>query len=245
MLPLLVIQNALAEPQPVVAMGDGVVAGSPHRAPLAPAMSSDGSAQSVAPAAEGDAAVPGGWVTVLADCLQERAPERFAVVDRATPGDTVGAAQARLAGVRELAPAWVILTLGAQELADERVDAKKLGKELDALVDELREKGEGGEPARPPNVLLVGMVPPTLAQADPSAEPEKQASIDGRTAGWNKVLASIAAPGQGVTHLDLWSDWPREGEPRAALTANGWSLSDQGHAKIAASVCDAVLAARP
>jgi lysophospholipase L1-like esterase len=233
---LLVVENALADPQAVVALGDGVVAGAPARS-------------------EAEAAVPGGWVTVLADCLQERAPQRFSVVDRGRPGETVAGAKERIAGVRELAPAWVVLTLGAPELGDEHVDAKKLGKELDAVVDELRAKA--GPEARPPNVLLVGTVPPTLSQVAPAEsapkdgapkegapkdDGAKQTAVDARAAGWNKVLASLAAPGQGIVHLDLWSDWPKADEPRAALTVNGWSLSDQGHAKIAASVCDAVLA---
>lgn len=259
---LLLVENALADPLPVVAMGDGVVAGAPHRSPGAEGSSASGSAATGSAAAEGDPAVPGGWVTVLADCLEERAPQRFAVVDRGAPGDTVSAAKARIAGIRELGPAWVVVTLGSQELADEKVDPKRLGRELDALVDELRQKGAGS----PPNVLLVGVVPPTLSQEEPhdidlaatapaaegaAAPPvvvdpaKKQSAADARAVGWNKVLASIAAPGQGVVHLDLWSDWPKDGEQRSSLTANGWSLSDQGHAKVAASVCDAVLAARP
>lgn len=277
-IPLVLVVNALADPRSpeaaaseavaVVAMGDGVVAGAPG------ALSS-----------ESPAAIPGGWVTVLADCLQERAPQRFSVVDRAIAGDTVRSARDRIPGVRELAPAWVILALGAHELAGEHVDAKKLGKELEALVGELREKRTGVEA---PQVLLVGIVSPTLAQVagppppaggvgaaspppdrsagDPpggagdapadrgaDAPPGRgaddpsptQAELDQRAAGWNRILTSIASPGQGIVHLDLWSDWPKDGPARGALTANGWSLSDQGHAKIAASVCDAVLAGRP
>jgi hypothetical protein len=138
--------------------------------------------------------------------------------------------------VRELGAAWVVVTLGAQELADAATDPKRLGEELGALVGELK-------PRKGPKVLLVGLVPPTLSQVV-GADAATQAGVDERTTEANRALAALAAGSEAVEHLDLWADWPREGAARAALTERGWSLSDQGHARVAAAVCDALLAGR-
>lgn len=212
---------ALAQqPLPVVALGDGLVAGPPARAAAA------------------EPGGPGGWVPALADCLEERSPQRFTVVDRAVGGETVASARGRLAGVRELQPAWVIVTLGAQELSDPAVDLKRLRQELRGVVDELTARARKGRPG----VLLVGLVPPTLGQVD-GAEAAAQEGVDGRTAEWNRALAEVAGQAEQVVHVDLWADWPREAQARSALTVQGWSLSDQGHARVAAAICDAVLAA--
>ncbi|MEQ1501497.1 MAG: hypothetical protein ABMB14_04660, partial [Myxococcota bacterium] len=51
----------------------------------------------------------------------------------------------------------------------------------------------------------------------------------------------VAKAADGVSHVNLLADWPKDGEARAALTVHGWALSDQGHARVAAAVCDAVL----
>ena len=212
---LYVFASALAAPLPVVAIGDGLGAGPP-------------------PSVEaGSATVPGGWVPVLADCLEERAPKRFTVVDRAVAGETVATARPKIVQVRELGAAWVIVTLGAQELSDEALDPKKLKEDLAGLIGEL--KGKKG-----PKVLLVGLVPPTLSQVD-GADAARQPALDERTAKANVALSELAAASDAVKHLDLWTDWPHEGPGRAALTQQGWSLSDQGHARVAAAVCDTLL----
>ena len=67
-----------------------------------------------------------------------------------------------------------------------------------------------------------------------------QVALDQRAESWNAAIAAAAAQ-PGVAHVDLWKDWPRSGPERAALTADGQRLTDQGHARVAAAVCDAVL----
>ncbi|MCB9685783.1 MAG: SGNH/GDSL hydrolase family protein [Alphaproteobacteria bacterium] len=198
-----------AEPEPVVAVGDGIV---------------------VPTAAPGDVA-SGGFVAVLADCLEERSPARFRVVDRAVAGETLETFRGKLGEVRELGPSWVIVTLGARELAVAEADPKAVGSELGAVVAELR-KGKG------PSVVLVGPVPPTLA------EEEAQATADARVKAFNEVVASVAGGARGVFHVDPLVEWTRAEHPRAGLVSETGSLSDQGQAKVAASVCDVVMSPR-
>jgi len=209
---LLLAATALAGPQPVVALGDGLVAGNP------PVETSAG---------------PGGWVAALADCLEERAPGQWSVVDRTVAGDTATTARARVGDVRDLGPALVVVSVGAVELADPRAQPQAFKAQLGKLADSLR-----APPGLP--VMLVGVIPPTLSQVGPDAG--DQAAVDARTRTWNQVLAEVASPSADITHLDLWTSWPREGAARAALTTDGVHLSDQGHARVAAAVCDAVLA---
>jgi len=180
--------------------------------------------------------VPGGWVTVLQDCLDEGAPASFTVIDRAVPGETAKSARERVDGVVELSPGLVVVALGAQELGDESPSPARFKRDLQRLVDALRQA------PRKPDVLLLGMVPPTLAQAG-EVPGNAQQDIDNRTSAWNEALKSVASEQAGVRHVDLWSDWPRESGQRAGLTVNGWHLSDQGHARVGAAVCDGVMAA--
>ncbi len=201
-----------APPKPVVAMGDGLVAGPPASEALP---------------------VAGGWVPSLADCLEERAPGAFAVVDRAESGETARSARKKVRDVVGLGPSTIVVTLGAQELADPDATTAALTGDLRALVDALHKRER-------PRVLLVGMVPPTLAQTD-YADADRQQKADARTTEWNAAVASLATELPAVQHVDLWRDWPRDGE-RATLTQKGWSLSEQGHARVAAVVCDAVMA---
>jgi lysophospholipase L1-like esterase len=58
---------------------------------------------------------------------------------------------------------------------------------------------------------------------------------------WNKALGAVAESADDVAVVDLWTDWPRAAAERGALTLNGWHLSDQGHARVAAAVCDALI----
>ncbi len=211
--------QALAGSQPVVAMGNGLVAAPP--------------ADAGAKVAD---TVPGGWVTVLQDCLAEGAPAKYTVVDRAVPGETAKSARERVAGVIELSPEQVVIALGAQELGSDQPNPGKFRKDLKKLVDELR----AGDLL--PQVLLLGMVAPTLAQAD-EGDRDSQAKIDDLTVAWNTALSELATASEGVRHIDLWTDWPRERPARGELTLDGWHLSDQGHARVGAAVCDAVMAA--
>lgn len=203
-------------PATVVAMGDGLVAGPPA---------------AVAPE------VAGGWVASLADCLEERVPGGFTVVDRAQPGETAASARKKVSGVRELQPRVVVLTLGAQELADDKAEPSALTGELERLVGELRPKKSRV------GVLLVGMVPPSLEQAGAPGD-DRQKAIDARTEAWNGEVAELAKRLDAVGHVDLWKDWPR-GERRVEHTELGWHLSEQGHARVAAAVCDAVIEQLP
>lgn len=212
---LALLANAFAAPAPVVAMGDGLVPGPAD--PVVPG------SQPGDPTA---ATVPGGWIPVLADCLEERAPRRFTVVDRAVPGETIASARTKAASVRELAPAWVVVAVGARELSDPGTDPASLRDGLAALLADLGTKRV--------KVLLVGLVPPTLA------DPARQAAADDRTAEANRVIASVASAAS-AAHVDPWADWPRDPAARAAHTAEGGALSDQGHARVAAVVCDALL----
>jgi hypothetical protein len=79
----------------------------------------------------------------------------------------------------------------------------------------------------------------------PESAPGLQAQLDGKVAAFDKLLADLAKADPAVVRLDLLADWPKDAEARGALTVGGWSLSDLGHARIAAAVCDAILQARP
>jgi len=196
-------------PRTIVAIGDGLVAGPPTSA-----------AKPVA----------GGWVPSLADCLEERAPGRFALVDRAAPGETAATARERLAAVKKLAPAMVVMSLGAQELADPDTTSEALRTDLQQLAAEVGDT----------QVLLVGLVAPTLTQTA-YADVNRQRRADERTTEFNAAVADLAKASDRLVHVDLWRDWPRDAA-RADLTQKGWSLSEQGHARVAAAVCDAVVA---
>lgn len=210
MLVLTLAMSAMgAEPEPVVAVGDGIVV----------------------PASSAGDVASGGFVAVLADCLEERAPARFRVVDRAVAGETLASFRGKLPTVREIGPAWVVVTLGARELAAAEADPKSLGAELGSVVAELR-KGKG------PEVVLVGPVPPRLDDAD------QQAAADARVKAFNEVVAGVAGGARGVFLVDPLTEWTRADHPRTGLVSEAGSLSDQGQAKVAASVCDVVMASR-
>jgi hypothetical protein len=216
---LLITAALAADPLTLVTLGGGVVMGPPAPAP-APVP-----APSITAAPD---PAPGGWVPVLADCLQERAPQRFTVIDRASLGATVAQIRTHLAEVRALGPAWVVITLGGAEVGEQG----GVRAELEGFVAEV---GVG-------RVVLVGLVPVTVTGAEPAA----QASVDERVAKWNKVLDEVATrvAGQGaaVVHVDLWSQWPKDAAGRAALSTRSGALTDQGLARVAAAVCDVVLA---
>jgi hypothetical protein len=225
---LLITAALAADPLPLVTLGGGVVMGPGAPAP-APAATVAEPAPAAAPApAPALAPMPGGWVPVLADCLEERAPQRFTVIDRASLGATVSQIRAHLGEVRALGPAWVVVTLGGAEMGEQ----KGLRAELEGFVAEV---GVG-------RVVLVGLVPVTVD----GAEPAVQASADARAARWNKLLdevaSRVAAQGAGVVHVDLWSQWPKDAAGRAALSTRSGALTDQGLARVAAAVCDVVLA---
>src|SRR5690606_23155518 len=91
---------------------------------------------------------------------------------------------------------------------------------VERRIRELR----GAGPA--PGLLIVGPV-----RVDEAAGPRREAL--------DRMMAEIARHHDGVYHLDPVSEGPLEpGAP--ALTSDG-GLTWQGHARVAAAVCDAIL----
>ncbi len=196
----------------MVALGDGLV---------------------VSPAsAAGPGPSTGSWVAVLADCLEERSPAQYRVVDRVQSGETVRTALKKVDAIRALEPSVVVVGLGARELGQPKPDAAKFKRDLGRLVRDLRL--DGG----PAEVLLVGMVPPVL---ETEASTEDQQSMDEQASTWNASLGELAAEDTSIRHVDLWAGWPRKGNERTELTEEVWTLSDQGHARVATTICDALL----
>ena len=215
MISLWLLSQAIAG-APVVALGDGLV---------------------VSPAeAAGPGPSAGSWVAVLADCLDERSPAKYRVVDRVHTGETARTALKKVETVRALEPSVVVVGLGARELGQAKPDAVKFRRDLTRLVRDLRVDDSTTE------VLLVGMVSPVL---DTDSAAHRQSSLDAQASAWNVSLAEIAAEAEGVQHVDLWANWPRSGADRAALTDQVWTLSDQGHARVATAICDALTGIRP
>ena len=194
-------------PSPVLALGDGLVAGEPEASASA-------------------STVPGGWVAILGDCLEERSPGTWTVVDRTTPGDTARTALEQVDEVRQLEPAVVVVGVGARELAAPERDLVAFRDDLSQLLGSIRSGGG-------PQVLLVGIVAPRV---------DAQAALDASTDVWNAALAASATVA-GVQHVDVWSTWPRAGPERAALT-DGAHLSDLGHVQVGTAVCDALVPRR-
>jgi hypothetical protein len=193
---------ALAAPRPLVVVGDGLVVGS-H-----------------APSTEGEPS--SGWVAGLGDCLGERAPGRYSVVDRVRPTETVRSVLGIVDAVLAPEPALIVMGLGAQE-ANASADLAEFEASLTALSARLGADGRG--------LVLVGVVP--SSEAAPGEG-------DARITRWNEAISRVASASS-ARHVDLWAAWPREPSARASLTASTHGLTDQGHARVAAAVCDAVL----
>jgi lysophospholipase L1-like esterase len=182
----------------VVTVGDGIV---------------------VAPAAQ--EALPGGIAAVLGDCLEERAPKKFSVVDRNAPGETLVSVQPKVDAVTALAPGWVVVTLGARELADPATDPATLATEVVAVATRL-----GAGPQR--TVLVLGLLPAAV-EAD-------QQALDARVGAYNTKLTSLAVPG--LVALDPTARGRKAAkEPQV----DGGRLSAAGQARVAAAICELVL----
>lgn len=196
---ILAATASAADPRVVVALGDGLV---------------------VSPAAQ--EAVPGGLAAVLADCLEERAPKRFSVVDRSVVGETLATVRPKIAEVAGLGPSWVVVTLGARELADPATDPQKLATDVAAVAADL-----GGGPQR--TVVLLGAL---AAAVEGDA-----AALEARVAAFNTKLSSLGAPGVVPLEPGRGGKRPREG------LVEGSRLSAAGQARVAAAICEVVLAA--
>lgn len=226
---------AFAGPRPLVAIGDGLVVGAPTEVVASAEEAEDAAPATMAAlepavhAARARPTVAGGWVAILADCLEERSPGAYVVLDRSAEGQDAETTRRDVAAVKELAPSLVLVGVGVPGDADRR--SFRAG--LQGLVADLR-AGDG------PEVLLVGLIPPTLSQLPDASE--VQAAADRRTRTWDGEVAAVADADLGVHHVALLATWPESAEEREALTVEGTRLSDQGHARVAAQVCDAVIA---
>lgn len=197
---------------PVVAMGDGLVVAPPQTAARVPASL--------------------GWVPVLADCLNERKPGSFQMIDRVAPGETAQSARGRVTSVLELSPSVVILGVGARELGAQEPDVGAFNQGLEALLDDLV------APATPSvDVVLLGVVPPRDAGPD---SPATKAVED-----WNVGMGRLAEARPSVHFVDLWAKWPKLGEGRTSLLTSPHELSPAGHARVAAHVCEVLVNLHP
>ena len=135
---LLLSTLALAQPVPVLALGDGLV-------PLENTERAQASSS---------------WVAVLADCLEERAPGAYTVADRTEHGETATSALARVPEFRKLVPGVAVVGVGAPEAVAATPAPVDFRLEVDSLVRALLEE------QRPRMVLLVGMVPGGVDPSD-------------------------------------------------------------------------------
>ena len=197
---------------PVVAMGDGLVVAPP-------------SAEVAVPASLG-------WVPVLADCLEERSPGNFQMIDRVVPGETVQTALARVTTVLDLSPSVVIVGLGARELGVQTPDPGAFERGILILLEGLLPPDASGRV-----VVLLGVVPSRSA-----AENREDASA---VEAWNGRLARLARARSSVHFVDLWSGWPQAGQRLPVLHAADHELSPAGHAQVASQVCEVVLGLSP
>ena len=209
MFSLLLSTLALAQPVPVLALGDGLV-------PLENTERAQASSS---------------WVAVLADCLEERAPGAYTVADRTQHGETATSALARVPEFRKLVPGVVVVGVGAPEAVAEGPSPEAFRVEVGALVDALLEE------QRPRSILLVGMVPGGLAQAD---DPHVA-----RAKALEQQLVEVSTTRQGVEHVGLWTSWPTGADAHKLLSLPNGGLSASGHARVAARLCDEVLNPEP
>ena len=181
---------AWASPTTVIAVGDGVVAaGSPG-------------AEAVS-----------GWVSGLADCLQEESPGNYTVVDRQGPAVSVEQVGGWIRGIQKERRVVVLLGAGWSE-GRAALDPSQLTR----LIKGLRAL------SRPPAEVFV--VSPVRAPSSVSA-----AEGSGLTA---------LAQSPGVTLVDPSASLMQSGP--GAMWSEGPVLSAQGHAAVAATVCDALRA---
>jgi len=175
-----------------------------------------------------DEATVGRWSTVLADCLQEGAPGRWTVLDRTKANAKPDALLAQAEEVQALEPAYVVISLGPASFSEDPLDVGALREQVSGLVKALQGPSL-------PRVLLIGVRPSSLREAALST-----AAVDA-TARFDAMLHDLAETSPDVHHLPLASAWPTDAAERAALVTEQGSLTSQGHARLAAAACDAVL----
>ncbi len=187
---------AFAAPISVVAIGDG----------LAPPT----------PTEQADHATPnrdGGWVAVVADCLEERAAGKFRVIDRVEPPGSPSALLEKSRSLIEIKPQVVLVGLGAPPTGSVEV----FRRDLTTLTDWWRAQASA--------TYLIGVVDPREGATVPVA--------------FDAALKDVART-PGVVHVDLLSDWPTTADRAALVTPTG-HLSAQGQARVGAAACDAIL----
>lgn len=170
------------------------------------------------------------WVPVLADCLEEGRLKRVSVVDRSRGELTAASLKADVGALRDLDPAAIVIGIGAHETD---LDPTVFQDQVAEVVQLLR-RDDG------PQVYLVGLVAPTLAQV-PGAEAADQQTRDAAVEPMNAALEQVAAADDGVWRVDLWAAWPREAAERAAMTDGGFALTDRAHARVGAVICEQIL----
>lgn len=171
------------------------------------------------------------WVPVVADCLDEGRLKRVSVVDRSHGGLTAASLVKDVEALRALDPSAVVIGVGAHEVAG---DAAVFHDQVADVVRLLR--AEGG-----PQVYLVGLVAPTLAQVA-GKDDRPQPALDESIAPFNEALAKVAAADDGVWRVDLWAAWPKEPTERARMTEGAYALTDLAHARVGAVICEQILA---
>ena len=188
----------LAEPLTVVAVGD---------VPLV-----TGAAVTAA-----DDAMPGGWVSVVGDCLEESHPGEVVVIDRTLPGDTTLAVQQRIDDLRAMQPDVVVLSLGAPDAAHDPTAMDPFMVTLGATLDMLGPSEL--------HTVVVGLVPGREAVA---------------IGPWNTGLETVTTERTSSTYVDLMAAWPSDPLKVGTYLLPDGSLSARGHAAVGARVCSSI-----
>lgn len=154
---------------------------------------------------------PDSWVQALQDCLNEKRPEGFQVVDRRIPGETVTTLKTRLEELASLAPAHVVIRLGSNP------DTEALSALVGALVT--------AESTAPAVVLL------------PFERPDPPPTAPAPTA--DATAESAATPDPSAPR-GTWADLATHPRV-TVLAEGPWHLTEQGNARVGARLCEAIL----
>jgi hypothetical protein len=179
------VSVALAEPLPVVVVGDALVSGGPG-------------------------AVPGGWVSVVSDCLDEAHPGGFSIVDRTRGGERPADLLGRLA---ELRPATGVVVVGFG-FGGDAADARSV---VDALTAPIGAR-----------VLLIAAVAERAERTD-------------EVTAFNVALEGLLDAAGRVRMVD---PGPVLDKGAGELWVRG-QLTDAGHARLGALVCEALAPPAP
>lgn len=195
---LLLTSLVFADPTTVVVVGDVPMVAVGEGAPAVDAM-------------------PGGWVSVVGDCMDEWRPNDVVVVDRTVAGESALDLQQRVDDVRGLQPDILVVSLGATELRRTPTEPGPFVASLSATLDMM-------SPQEHPT-LVVGLLP-------------GQTTVP--VGLWNQAIHEASAHQSNIAYVDLMAQWPVEAEKRAPLMGDEGALSPRGHAMVGAHVCRAI-----